>query len=111
MVSWIEDRATGELATGKYEITIAPHVWYKYATVDQQADAHGQITTCTCSANGLLYTEQKPERIGMEDKLDAFVLENPVGTCSNTSGSLAVCLLVVFVFIVATFFPLSKGWG
>jgi hypothetical protein len=80
MVSWIEDRTTKELATGKYEFTIAPHTWYKYATPEKQLEAHEQVTTCTCGANGLLYTEQKPERIGpVRVFRQEFTLEDAIG--------------------------------
>jgi len=83
MVTWLEDRSTGKLARGKYEITIAPHVWYAYADAPTTAAAHEQITTCTCGGNGLLYNEQYPERIGMQDKGEVFAAEVPNSVCED----------------------------
>ena len=33
LLSWLVRRGTNSVATGKYEVTIAPPVWYKYASV------------------------------------------------------------------------------
>ena len=72
MVSWLEDRDTGELARGKYEMTIAPPVWYGYAPEEMLAKATEQVSTCTCGGNGLLFNEQQPGRIGLDGVTEVF---------------------------------------
>lgn len=58
MVTWLADRGSGKVTRGKYEMTVAPHVWYSFADAPTTVEAHEQITTCNCGGNGLLYNEQ-----------------------------------------------------
>jgi len=113
MVTWLEERGTGKLARGKYEITIAPHVWYKYADAPTTVAAHEQITTCTCGGNGLLYNEQYPERIGMKDSLEVFALEVPYGVCEDADADADADAYVEPCFAAAPKVDVNKvlEWG
>lgn len=74
------------IAQGKYEMTLGPWKWYRYASSETLAQAHDQGTTCSCAYNELDYREKHLERLGgvsstlMEQQL-------PGGSCAATTGS------------------------
>lgn len=85
--SWIEARdSPGTLVSGRYEITIAPHIWYGYAPDEMMRSAHDQISTCTCGANYPLYNEQATTRVGWSADDAKVLFENEItyGECSAT---------------------------
>ncbi|CAD7944663.1 unnamed protein product [Amoebophrya sp. A120] len=53
------------VVTGKYELTIGPHSWMRYASDADLAATQSQGTTCSCSVNALDWQEQHVSRLGM----------------------------------------------
>merc|ERR1719313_463416 len=65
LVTWLSDRTDRSVpVTGKYEITLAPWIWYKYADATTTAAAHSQHVSCTCASNSIAFSEQHIQRIG-----------------------------------------------
>jgi len=84
MVTWLES-AEGELVTGKYEITIAPHIWFGYADKETTAVQHAQISTCTCGNNYPMFTEQALDRVGFAPaEATQFADELPYEVCTDS---------------------------
>jgi hypothetical protein len=82
LVSWLVDRETGDVVTGKYEVTLAPHVWFSYVPADMAAVARAQKSTCTCSTNHLQYSEQHLSRLGFVPS-NTLAQEVPFVTCAS----------------------------
>jgi hypothetical protein len=82
LVSWLVDRETGDVVTGKYETTLAPHIWFGYASKKMASIAREQKSTCTCSTNTLEYSEQHLHRIGATPA-ETLALELPFDSCAS----------------------------
>eukprot|EP00937_MAST-01D_sp_MAST-1D-sp2_P000387 g387.t1 len=88
LAMWLTDRASGELAAGKFELTVGPWTWSGYAAKSVQAKANAQGTRCACATNALAYGEQEVARLGGE--LPArFVAELPAGSCGAAAAAAA----------------------
>ena len=88
--TWLADPASGAVAQGKYEITLAPWSWAGYASKDTQALAQSQGTSCSCSPNALAYKEQDIARLGdLEPAL--FAAQLPGGSCSAAPQPNTAC--------------------
>jgi len=48
---WVSDRATGQVSSGRLEVTIGPWVWFAKAPDALQQLARSQTTTCSCAVN------------------------------------------------------------
>ena len=87
MVSWVESRENpAVLVRGRYEITVAPHIWYGYAPDEMMQSAHEQISTCTCGSNYPMYNEQATTRVGWSasDARAMFPQEIQYEECATT---------------------------
>jgi hypothetical protein len=49
LLTWLTDRTTGKVANGKYDLTLAPWTWSKYADADTQKKVQSQGSTCKFS--------------------------------------------------------------
>lgn len=81
VASWLTDRKTGGVVSGKYELTIGPHVWYGYASGDIQSLSEAQGTTCQCSENSFAYLEQNLKLVGGPDP-EALEAQLPFTQCA-----------------------------
>ena len=77
VASWLTQRSSGEIANGKFEITIGPWTWGGYAPKNLAEEIQAQGTTCTCATNVLSYGEQEVARLGNISS-DVFVDQLPL---------------------------------
>ena len=81
LVTWLEDRVTKKIATGKYDLTLAPWIWYRYADDDTTKKMQSQGSTCQCAFNTLEWREATLNRISNFPK-EALIQALPKSTCS-----------------------------
>jgi len=77
---------TTTIVQGKYELTLAPWIWYKYASNSTLTAAQSQGTSCACAYNGLDYRETAFDRLGGIDA-SLFQAQLPGGSCEANPTS------------------------
>ena len=85
ILTWLTDRSTGKLSNGKYDVTLAPWTWSKYADADTQKKVQAQATTCQCSFNALEWREATLSRLSNVPE-KALIQALPKTICSTSSS-------------------------
>eukprot|EP00946_MAST-07B_sp_MAST-7B-sp1_P001130 g1130.t1 len=82
LVTWLTDRETGKLANGKFDLTIGPWKWFRYATDTTTKKVQSQGSTCQCAFNALEWRESNLHRLS---NLPASALQQalPMATCTG----------------------------
>lgn len=75
-----------QTVVGKYEMTLAPWVWYRYASEEVLQLAQSQGTACSCAYNELDYRERLFTRLGGVGS-GLFEKQLPAGTCSSSNAT------------------------
>ena len=63
VLTWLTDRDTGEVASGKFDLTVGPWTWYRYATEDTTNKVQSQGSACQCAFNALEWREKNLDRL------------------------------------------------
>ena len=92
--SWLTDTSTGAVAQGKYEMTLGPWTWGRYANESTMSAAQEQGTNCACAVNALHYKESHLERLGQLDPA-LFLKELPGGSCAASPPPASTCVTQV----------------
>lgn len=75
-----------QVAQGKYEMTLGPWIWYRYASQETLSQAQSQGTSCACAYNELDYREHLLERLGGVDSA-LFQSQLPGGSCGTADSN------------------------
>ena len=86
LLTWLTDRDTGKVATGKFDLTIGPWTWSRYATETTTKKVQSQGSTCQCAFNALEWRENTLERLS-NVPVAALQQALPKETCAATSGA------------------------
>jgi hypothetical protein len=92
--SWLTDTSTGAVAQGKYEMTLGPWTWGRYANESTMSAAQEQGTNCACAVNALHYKESQLERLGQLNPA-LFLKELPGGSCAASPPPASTCVTQV----------------
>ncbi|CAJ1929944.1 unnamed protein product [Cylindrotheca closterium] len=74
-----------QVSPGKYELTLGPWIWYRYASQETLSQAQSQGTSCSCAYNELDYRERVLGRLGGVDAA-LFQSQLPGGSCAAASN-------------------------
>ena len=85
LLTWLTDRETGEVATGKIDVTVGPWIWYRYATDSTLKKVQSQGSSCQCGFNALEWREENLQRLS---NMPAKSLQKalPRKTCESNVG-------------------------
>jgi len=90
LVTWLTDRTTGAFSTGKFDLTLAPWTWMKYADASTTAQVQSQGSTCQCSFNALEFREMNLERLSSLPP-EALSAALPKRSCPSEVDTTSVC--------------------
>jgi hypothetical protein len=91
LLTWLTDRSTNELANGKYDLTLAPWTWSKYADADTQKKVQAQGSTCQCSFNALEWRETTLNRLSNVPEAALIKALPKQKACSQATRGGSVC--------------------
>jgi hypothetical protein len=88
LLTWLANRDTGKVASGKFDLTIGPWTWHRYATENTTKKVQSQGSTCQCAFNALEWREATLNRLS-NVPVAALQQALPKETCDATSRTAA----------------------
>jgi hypothetical protein len=90
LLTWLTDRSTNDVANGKYDLTLGPWTWSRYADDKTQKKMQSQGSTCQCAFNALEWRENSLNRLSDFPK-NALIQALPkMKSCSSEGTSVCV---------------------
>ena len=86
LVVWLTDRSSGEVAQGKFDLTLGPWSWSGYADKTTTEQTQSQGSSCACAFNALEWREDRLERLSHLPAA-ALVQALPQQTCGAEAAA------------------------